>query len=69
MPEAAAAIRPVKPSIQSEPLVNDQLLSRPSDGADELQRITKVSESGGDVEIRDEGSSGLNSSEIQQEQE
>lgn len=69
MPEAAAAIRPVIPSTQREkPLANDQLVSRPSDETDELQRITKVAESGGEVEIKDE-MSGLNSSEIQQEQE
>lgn len=68
MPEAAAAIRQPKSSIQRESLVNDQSVSRPSDEIDELQRITKISESGGVVEIKEE-SSGLNSSEMQQEQE
>lgn len=68
MPEAAAAIRQPKSSIQRESLVNDQSVSRPSDEIDELQRITKISESGGVVEIKEE-SSGLNSSEMQLEQE
>jgi peroxin-14 len=43
-------------------------VSHPIDTADELQRITKISESGGAVEING-GGSVLNSSEIQEEQE
>ncbi|KAK9278674.1 hypothetical protein L1049_028248 [Liquidambar formosana] len=68
MPEAAAAIRQPKLPIRKELVTDDQLLARSSDGIDELQRITKISESGGVVEING-GSSGLNSSEIQEEQE
>lgn len=68
MPEAAAAIRqPKKPSYQQEQMTDDQLLARASsESTDELQRITKISESGGTIEANGE-SSGLYSSEIQRE--
>ncbi|CAK9166330.1 unnamed protein product [Ilex paraguariensis] len=67
MPEAAAAIRqPKKSLIQKEELTDDQLLARSSDITDELQRITKISESGG-VEETNGGISELNRNEIQNE--
>lgn len=66
MPEAAEAIRRPKPSVQREQIADDQSLAPPSDVTDELQRITKISESGGIVEING-GGSGLNSSDIQEE--
>ena len=68
MPEAAEAIRRPKQSIQKEQSEDDQSVSHPIDTADELQRITKISESGGAVEING-GGSVLNSSEILEEQE
>ncbi|KAL6181841.1 hypothetical protein ACLB2K_048490 [Fragaria x ananassa] len=47
MPEAAEAIRRPKPSVQRESLGNDQLVARSSsDVTDDLQRVTKISESG-----------------------
>ncbi|KAK6924857.1 Peroxisome membrane anchor protein Pex14p, N-terminal [Dillenia turbinata] len=68
MPEAAAAIRQPKSTIQRDRLTDDQLLARASEGTDELQRITKISESGGALEMND-ASSGQYSSEIQEEKE
>ncbi|KAF9625461.1 hypothetical protein IFM89_023056 [Coptis chinensis] len=65
MPEAAAAIRQPKTSIQSEQSNGNHLIAHPSDDFDELQRITKISESGGEVEIS-EVSTVQNLSEIQQ---
>ncbi|KAL3835195.1 hypothetical protein ACJIZ3_009931 [Penstemon smallii] len=61
MPEAAAAIRqqPKRPS--NEQMTDDQLLAR---SQDDLQRITKISESGGGtIEVN-----GENSTEIQREE-
>ena len=76
MAEAAEAIRRPKPSMQKESLVNDQLVARSSsDVTDELQRITKISESGGALEMNNgsaaeiNGNSYLNSTEIHEEQE
>ncbi|KAG6633110.1 hypothetical protein I3843_12G026400 [Carya illinoinensis] len=66
MLEAAEAIRQPKPSVQRAQLVDDPSVAHPSDQTDELQRITKISESGGPVEING-GSSALNSSEIQED--
>ena len=63
MPEAAEAIRRPKSSAPKE-LSDDELLERSSDGIGELQRITKISEMGGSVEVGS-GSSGMSSSEIQ----
>lgn len=65
MPEAAEAIRRPKQSAQKELLTDDQLVAQASDVSDELQRVTKVSESGGAIESNG-GSSALNSSEIQE---
>ncbi|XP_040986949.1 peroxisomal membrane protein PEX14 [Juglans microcarpa x Juglans regia] len=65
MPEAAEAIRRPKSSVQKEQLADDQSIAHPSDVTDDLQRITKISESGGAVEING-GSSVLNSTEIQE---
>ncbi|XP_016470917.1 peroxisomal membrane protein PEX14 isoform X2 [Nicotiana tabacum] len=48
MAEAAAAIRqPKKPVFQNEQLTDDQLMARSSEITDELQRVTRISESGG----------------------
>ncbi|XP_065875980.1 peroxisomal membrane protein PEX14 isoform X2 [Euphorbia lathyris] len=68
MPEAAEAIRRPKPSVQKEQLSEDQSASQPADATDELQRITKIAESGGELEYNG-GVSELNSSEITEEQE
>lgn len=65
MPEAAEAIRRPKPSVQKEPSDDDQLEAHPVGVTDELQRVTKIAESGGAVETKSE-SSGLSSSEIQE---
>lgn len=65
MAEAAEAIRRPKPSVQKESSDDDQLEASSAGVTDELQRVTKVSESGGAVEING-GSSGLSSSEIQE---
>lgn len=62
MPEAAEAIRRPKPSVPIEQLADDQSVAHPSDVTDELQRITKISESGGAVEIN-----GGSSSEIKED--
>ena len=79
MPEAAEAIRRPKPAVQREQLVDDQSVVNPSDATDELLRITKISESGGAMEVNggssvlnsrveiNGGSSVLNSSEIQED--
>ncbi|GLU20715.1 hypothetical protein SLE2022_368990 [Rubroshorea leprosula] len=72
IPEAAEAIRRPKPSakeaVKQEELGENQSVTQSSGVTDELQRITKISESGGTVEING-GVSSLNSSEIQEEQE
>lgn len=68
MPEAAEAIRRPKPSVQKEEVAGDRSVSQASDVTDELQRITKISETGGAQETNGEGPV-LNSSEIQEEQE
>lgn len=68
MPEAAEAIRRPKPSGPTEQSTSHQLASQASEVADELQRITKISEAGGIEEIKGNGSV-QNSSEIQEEQE
>ncbi|MCD9645339.1 hypothetical protein HAX54_034194 [Datura stramonium] len=48
MPEAVAAIRqPKKPLFQKEKLTDDELMARSSEISNDLQRITKISESGG----------------------
>lgn len=70
MAEAAAAIRqPKKQVIQKEQLTDDQLLARSTELSDELERITKISESGGLTEGGNgESSVVTNTSEIQQEE-
>lgn len=69
MLKAAAAIRqPKKPLFQKEQLTDDQLLSRPSEISDDLQRITKESEFGGVMEANGESSVGVDTSEIQKEE-
>ncbi|XP_058227355.1 peroxisomal membrane protein PEX14 [Rhododendron vialii] len=47
MPEAAAAIRQPKKPLSQKQVADDQLVANPPDVTDELQRITKISESGG----------------------
>ncbi|KAJ7956247.1 peroxisomal membrane protein PEX14 [Quillaja saponaria] len=68
MPEAAEAIRRPKSLVQKEQLPDDQLVGHPSDVSDELQKITKLSESGGAVDVT-ALSSTVNSGEIQELQE
>lgn len=52
IPEAATAIRqPKKALSQTESMTDDQLLARSGDTTDELERITKLSETGGSVEV------------------
>ncbi|KAL4584937.1 hypothetical protein LXL04_009549 [Taraxacum kok-saghyz] len=74
MAEAAAAIRQPKKSQQQ--LTDEQFLARSSEVTDELQRITKISESGGNAAVVDGGDGGgggssvvMNASEIQREEE
>lgn len=59
MPEAAAAIRQPKKPFSQKQVADDQLVANPPDGTDELQRITKISESGGEP-YANGGTSGLN---------
>ncbi|XP_073295335.1 peroxisomal membrane protein PEX14-like [Primulina huaijiensis] len=67
MLEAAAAIRqPKKQPYQKEEMTDDQSLARAPDVTDELQRITKISESGGFVDTDGEYSQ-VSSTEIQKE--
>lgn len=69
MAEAAAAIRQPKKSLfQKEQLTDDQFLAHSSELADELQTITKISESGGVTEANG-GSSTVETSEIQKEED
>lgn len=69
MAEAAAAIRqPKKPASQRDTMDDDQLLARSSE-VDELQRITKFSESGGVEANRANGESpAFATTEIQSEE-
>lgn len=76
MPEAAEAIRRPKPSVQRESLGNDQLVARSSsDATDELQRVTKISKSGGALEMNNGSAAEISngnsyhSTEIHEEQE
>ncbi|EEF52002.1 peroxisomal membrane protein PEX14 [Ricinus communis] len=68
MAEAAEAIRRPKPSVQKEQSGEEQSKSLQTDATDELQKITKIAESGGGMGINDGGSE-LNSNEIKEEQE
>ena len=72
MPEAAEAIRRPKSSAQKETatveqVAGDQSVAHPLEVTDELQRITKISESAGAVEMNGVFS-GMNSTEIQEEE-
>lgn len=72
MPEAAEAIRRPKSSGQKETatqenLADDHSVAHPSEVTDELQRITKISESAGAVEMNG-GFSGVNSTQIQEQE-
>nr|GEY02117.1 peroxisomal membrane protein PEX14 isoform X1 [Tanacetum cinerariifolium] len=72
MAEAAAAIRQPKksPSEKEQQLTDDQFLARSTEFTDELQRVTKISESGGVPTDVGSGSSVMgNTSEIQTEEE
>lgn len=52
MPEAVAAIRqPKKLLFQKEKLTDDELVAHSLEISDDLQRITKISESGGLTEV------------------
>ncbi|XP_022134944.1 peroxisomal membrane protein PEX14 isoform X2 [Momordica charantia] len=64
LPEAAEAIRRPKPSIQKEQFTDEQLVTNPN-VTDELQKATKISESGGTTNYENLGES---SSEIQVEE-
>lgn len=67
MPEAAVAIRQPK-SIPKDVNLNAEA-PQPVDGLDELQRVTQISESGGQLEMSGgSGSSEIYTSEIQEEQ-
>lgn len=66
MPEAAAAIRQPKTAVQRDLPNGNQPTEHPSNGFDELQRITKISESGGEGEMN-EVSTVPRVSEIQEE--
>ncbi|KAL6959794.1 hypothetical protein U1Q18_039948 [Sarracenia purpurea var. burkii] len=69
MPEAAAAIRQLKKTVFQKQVADDRLAANPLEVTDdELQRITKISESGGAVDANGE-SSGPKTNEIQEEQE
>ncbi|GMI99469.1 PEROXISOME DEFECTIVE 2, peroxin 14 [Hibiscus trionum] len=61
MAEAAEAIRrpksAPKETVMQEQLADDQSAARPSEVSDELQRITKMSESAGAVEVNGTGNS------------
>ncbi|KAJ0048364.1 hypothetical protein Pint_15437 [Pistacia integerrima] len=69
MPEAAEAIRRPKSAVPKEQLADDESVSNNSDVTNELQRITKISETGGAVEQMNGGGLVMNTSEIQEEQE
>ncbi|XP_071709833.1 peroxisomal membrane protein PEX14-like [Rutidosis leptorrhynchoides] len=72
MAEAAAAIRQPKKSTyeKEQQLTDDQFLARSAEITDELQRVTKISESGGvSPDFGAESSVTTNTSEIQREEE
>lgn len=70
MPEAAEAIRKPKSSTPKEVNMRAENAEQPAGEVDELQRITKIAEFGGQPEMNEESGSSEknNSSEIQQEQ-
>ncbi|KAL2936001.1 Peroxisomal membrane protein PEX14 [Bienertia sinuspersici] len=67
MAEAAAAIRQPK-SAPKDVNLNAEETVQPVNGLDELQRITQLSESGGQPELNGAGNSEIISGEIQEEQ-
>lgn len=72
MAEAAAAIRQPKksPYEKEQQLTDEQFLARSAEVTDELQRVTKISESGGVLpDVGAESSVVTNTSEISREEE
>ncbi|XP_017637973.1 peroxisomal membrane protein PEX14 isoform X1 [Gossypium arboreum] len=67
IPEAAEAIRRPKPLASKEQSADEQSTVHPSEPIDELQRITKISESGGSVEMNVGFPSGT-SSDVQEQE-
>ncbi|PPS05130.1 hypothetical protein GOBAR_AA15547 [Gossypium barbadense] len=67
IPEAAEAIRRPKPLASKEQSADEQSMVHPSEPIDELQRITKISESGGSVEMNVGFPSGT-SSDVQEQE-
>ncbi|KAH7860226.1 hypothetical protein Vadar_010970 [Vaccinium darrowii] len=59
MSEAVAAIRQPKKPFSQKQVAGDRLVANRPDGTDELERITKISESGGEP-YANGGTSGLN---------
>ncbi|KAI3921029.1 hypothetical protein MKX01_036008 [Papaver californicum] len=53
MPEAATAIRQPNQTVQPERSDEEKLIANPTVEVDELQRITKLAESGGKIEINE----------------
>ncbi|XP_042042914.1 peroxisomal membrane protein PEX14-like [Salvia splendens] len=70
IPEAAMAIRqPKKAASQAEPMNDDQFLARSGDATDELQKITRYSETAGGSMEASSGFSDPSSTEIQREED
>nr|KJB53149.1 hypothetical protein B456_008G295200 [Gossypium raimondii] len=67
IPEAAEAIRRPKPLASKEQSADEQSMVHPAEPIDELQRITKISESGGSVEMNVGFPSGT-SSDVQEQE-
>lgn len=68
MPEAAVAIRQPKSSIQKDVNVRAEDAAKPITEVDELQKITKISELGGQLDVNGRtGSSEITTSEIQEQ--
>ena len=67
MPEAAVAIRQPKSSIPKDVNVRAEDAAKPITDVDELQKITKISELGGQLDVTGiTGSSEITTSEIQE---
>lgn len=66
---AEEAILRTKQTTQKDPLYSDDSHSSADATSDELQRVTRISESGGSVLEMNGGSSVTTSTEIQEEQE
>lgn len=68
MPEAAVAIRQPKSSIPKDVNVRAEDAAKPITEVDELQKITKISESGGQLDVNGRtGSSEITTSEIEEQ--